>query len=99
MTIRFWRRVRIAPGLRVNLSKRGASVSVGRRGAWLTTGPRGQRATVGAPGTGLFLTQTLPAKPRRSPLSVGGVLQYVVAWTVMAIIAAFSAIVIAMHYH
>ena len=32
MTLRFFRRVRIAPGLRVNLSKSGASVSIGRRG-------------------------------------------------------------------
>ena len=39
MTLRFFRRVRIIPGLRVNLSKSGASVSIGRRGAWYTIGP------------------------------------------------------------
>jgi Protein of unknown function (DUF4236) len=60
MTLRFWRRVRLAPGLRLNLSKSGASVSVGRRGAWLTSGPRGQRVTVGATGTGLFWTEFHP---------------------------------------
>ena len=54
---RLFRRIRIAPGLRVNLSKSGASVSIGRRGAWYTMGPRGQRMTVGAPGTGLFWTE------------------------------------------
>ena len=32
MTLRLFRRVRIAPGLRVNLSKSGASVSIGCRG-------------------------------------------------------------------
>lgn len=47
----------VAPGLRVNLSKSGASVSIGRRGAWYTIGPRVQRVTVGAPGTGLFWTE------------------------------------------
>ena len=57
MTLRLFRRIRIAPGLRVNLSKSGASVSIGRRGAWYTIGPRGQRMTVGAPGTGLFWTE------------------------------------------
>jgi hypothetical protein len=57
MTLRFFRRVRIIPGLRVNLSKSGASVSVGHKGAWFTTGPRGRRVTVGLPGTGLFLTE------------------------------------------
>ena len=63
--IRFFRRIRIAPGLRLNLSKRGASVSIGRRGAWYTIGPRGQRMTVGAPGTGLFWTEHSRASGRR----------------------------------
>lgn len=31
MSLRFFRRVRIIPGLRVNFSKSGASLSVGRR--------------------------------------------------------------------
>ncbi len=53
---RLWRRIRIAPGLTVNLSKRGPSVSVGVRGAHVTLGRRGIRKTVGIPGTGMFLT-------------------------------------------
>jgi hypothetical protein len=40
MGLRFQRRIRIGPGFRVNL---------GRRGAWFTVGPpRGTRAAVGA---------------------------------------------------
>ena len=65
MGFRLWRRVRIVPGLRVNLSKSGVSLSVGRRGAWYTTGPRGQRVTVGAPETGLFWTQQSPSSLTR----------------------------------
>jgi len=66
MAFRFTRRFSIVPGLRLNLSKRGASVSVGRRGAWYTVGPRGQRATLGVPGTGLYWTEKIPpaAPPR-----------------------------------
>jgi hypothetical protein len=60
MGLRFWRRVRIFPGMRVNLSRSGASLSIGRRGMWYTVGSRGQRATVGLPGTGLFLTERYP---------------------------------------
>ncbi len=56
MGFRFWRRMKIAPGLTLNLSKSGPSLSVGRRGAKFTVGPRGTRATVGIPGTGLFYT-------------------------------------------
>lgn len=65
MSFRFFQRVRIAPGLTLNLSKRGASVSVGPRGAKFTVGTRGTRATVGLPGTGLFYTVTNPHRPSR----------------------------------
>jgi Protein of unknown function (DUF4236) len=54
--IRFRRRFRIAPGLALNLSKRGASVSVGIRGAHVTFGRHGRRATIGIPGIGLSAT-------------------------------------------
>jgi hypothetical protein len=59
MGFRFNRRIRILPGVRVNLSKSGVSTSIGGRGAWLTFGKRGTRATVGLPGTGISYTQTL----------------------------------------
>jgi len=66
MALRFWRRVRLAPGLTLNLSKSGASLSVGRRGARFTVGPRGRRATVGIPGTGLFYTVTEPTHRKKA---------------------------------
>ena len=86
MSIRFWRRIRIAPGLRVNLSKRGASISIGRRGAWYTIGPRGQRMTVGAPGTGLFWTEH--SRATRAPWHVRalGVLAIAACSAVFALI-------------
>ena len=59
MGFRFWRRIRIAPGVTLNLSKSGGSLSFGPRGAKFTVGSRGTRATVGIPGTGLFYTTTL----------------------------------------
>ena len=59
MGFRFYRRIRVAPGFRVNLSKSGLSVSAGGRGHWLTFGPGGNRATVGLPGTGLSYTENL----------------------------------------
>ena len=58
MSLRFFRRIRIAPGVSVNLSKSGASVSVGPKGAKVTVGPRGVRKTVGLPGTGIYYTTT-----------------------------------------
>ena len=64
MAFRFWRRIKIAPGVTLNLSKSGGSLSFGPRGAKFTIGSRGKRATVGLPGTGLFYTSTFPSKKR-----------------------------------
>ncbi|WP_439861790.1 DUF4236 domain-containing protein [Pseudomonas sp. MBLB4136] len=59
MAFRFQRRIKIAPGLRLNISKGGVSVSAGPRGASVTAGKRGLFASVGLPGTGLSYRQRL----------------------------------------
>lgn len=65
MGFRFYRRVRIAPGIRLNFGTRGASVSFGHRGCWYTTGAHGRRtATLGFPGTGLRYTTTTGGSAR-----------------------------------
>ena len=61
---RLFRRVRIAPGVRVNLSRSGPSLSIGPRGFTKTFGPRGTRTTVGIPGTGVYYTK-LDARSRQ----------------------------------
>lgn len=57
MGYRFFRRVRILPGVTLNFSKHGTSVSVGPRGFKYTIGSSGVRHTVGIPGTGLYYTE------------------------------------------
>ncbi|MCD6569684.1 MAG: DUF4236 domain-containing protein [Deltaproteobacteria bacterium] len=49
MDFRFWRRVKVAPGVTLNLSKSGGSVAFGSRGAKSTVDPRGKWATLGLP--------------------------------------------------
>jgi len=84
MPFRFWRRIRLAPGVTLNLSKSNASLSFGPRGAKYTISPRGNRATAGIPGTGLFYTvhdrkrsrrgegsPPAPHVPRRDRLKLG----------------------------
>jgi len=63
---RFYRRIRVLPGVTVNVSKTGTSVSVGPRGAKITVGPQGTRQTVGIPGTGISYTtyQKANSQPR-----------------------------------
>lgn len=56
---RLFRRKKLAPGLRLNLSRSGPSLRIGPRGAGITVGGRrGLRTTVGVPGTGIYYTRT-----------------------------------------
>ncbi len=65
MGFRFRRSIKLAPGLRINLSKSGISTSIGRPG--MTVNLRGRRTTttVGIPGTGLSYRTSSTA--RRTP--------------------------------
>lgn len=62
MSFRFWRRIRLAPGVTLNLSKSSASLSFGPQGAKHTISPHGNRVTAGIPGTGLFYTVKAPGR-------------------------------------
>lgn len=63
---RFRRSIRLAPGFRLNLGRRGVSASVGRRGAHVTVGHGHTRTTVGVPGSGVSYTTTT-TRPRSRP--------------------------------
>ncbi|GAC1396510.1 MAG: hypothetical protein NVSMB52_10020 [Chloroflexota bacterium] len=58
MGFRFFRRMKIAPGITLNLSKSGPSISIGGKGAHYTVGTKRSRTTLGIPGTGLRYTTT-----------------------------------------
>ncbi|MFC2993219.1 DUF4236 domain-containing protein [Halomonas tibetensis] len=76
MGFRFQRRIIHAPGIRLNLSKRGLGLSVGPRGASLSVGPSGVHRHAGIPGTGLAYRQKLNNRSRygvvRSGAAGGG---------------------------
>jgi hypothetical protein len=70
MGLRFQKRIKILPGVYINLSKSGVSASVGGHGATVNVGHTGKRMiTLGIPGTGLSY---------RVPLT-GGILILLVA--------------------
>jgi tetratricopeptide (TPR) repeat protein len=56
MGFRFFKRMKVLPGVTLNLSKSGGSFSVGPQGARLTVGPQGARVSLGIPGSGLYYT-------------------------------------------
>ena len=48
------KRVKLMPGVNINLSKKGASVTVGIRGASVNIGKSGIYQNLGIPGTGIY---------------------------------------------
>lgn len=59
MGLRLRKSVKIMPGLKINLSKSGASLTVGKAGACVNISSKGTRATVGMPGTGISYSTRL----------------------------------------
>lgn len=53
MSLRLRKRIKILPGVYINLSKSGISTSIGVRGASVTVGHGKTRTNVGIPGTGI----------------------------------------------
>ncbi len=67
MGLRFRKSIKIAPGVRVNVSTRGTSLSVGKRGLTTNISRRGVRSTIGIPGSGIsYTTRTARWNNRRN---------------------------------
>ena len=63
MGFRFRKRVKILPGLWLNLSKSGVSTSIGGKGLTVNLKNGKTKTTVGLPGTGLSYSQTTSGNP------------------------------------
>ena len=67
MGFKFQKRIKLLPGVTLNLSRKGVSTSVGTTGARVTVGHGQQRVTTGLPGTGIShtkVTSTTKATPQ-----------------------------------
>lgn len=65
MTIRLRRSIKLAPGIRMNLSGSGISWTLGPRGVSVGVGKRGGYLNTGIPGTGLFSRTNLTGSTSR----------------------------------
>ena len=72
MALRFQKRIKIMPGVRVNLSKKGISASVGKPGATVNLNKDGLQGTAGVPGTGLSYRSRRPTSAGGQATSKGG---------------------------
>lgn len=70
MGFRFQKRIKLLPGVTVNLSKSGVSTSLGVTGARVTYGHGEKRTTVGLPGSGVSHTSTSKAEDSSPVFSV-----------------------------
>jgi hypothetical protein len=57
--LRFYRRIRLLPGVWLNFSKSGMSITVGIPGCHLTFGHHGITYSVGIPGSGLSMRRRI----------------------------------------
>lgn len=57
MSWSFRKRIKVAPGVHINVSKSGVSTSVGPHGAKITTGPKGTYLHTSIPGTGFIIVK------------------------------------------
>ena len=69
MGFKFRRSVKIAPGVKINLSNKGAGVSVGGKGARVSVVQSGTRFTSSIPGTGLSYEKRLSNKNNKKKSS------------------------------
>lgn len=74
MGIRFQKRIKVLPGVTVNLSRSGVSTSLGPQGAKVTLGHGQRRTTVGLPGTGLSMTEVKRTQAPPGSKALPGVL-------------------------
>ena len=71
MGFNFRKSFKIAPGVRLNVGKKGiSSVSLGGKGGRVSVGKKGVRSTISAPGTGLSYTSHQPFKQTRTNNSI-----------------------------
>ncbi len=70
MSAYFRKSIKIAPGVHVNLSKRGTGVSFGGRGAHVSFSPTGRvTKTVSIPGTGIYYRDVSTLHPKNKEVT------------------------------
>lgn len=62
MGFKFRKSIKVAPGVKVNVTHKGVGVSAGVKGARISTGPSGSRITTSLPGTGISYEQRIGKK-------------------------------------
>lgn len=85
MALRIRKSIKIAPGVKINLSKSGISTSLGGKGSAVNLGKRGARVTTSIPGAGISSSKLYGTGKRAAQPAVSTPLwAHVVAWLIVA---------------
>lgn len=68
---RYRKRIKILPGIHINISKSGISTNVGVKGASVTFGPKGTYVNTGLPGSGLYRRDKVSGSDKKYEYSNG----------------------------
>ena len=93
MGFRFRRRMKLFPGVFINVGKSGLSTSVGGPGATVNIGHGKTTSTVGLPGTGLSYRETTTATSTPTNSSLSGAAR-VLGWLVVMFVGAAIVILV-----
>ena len=63
---RYRKRIKILPGIHINISKSGISTNIGVKGANVSFGPKGTYVNTGFPGTGLYRRDKIAEYKKKS---------------------------------
>lgn len=89
--MRFRKRIKVAPGVSLNVGKKSAGVRVGGRGYGISSNTRtGTRATVGIPGSGISYSKKLSSNPsttERDPEATATAITSLVVVVIVVILA------------
>ncbi|NPD17602.1 DUF4236 domain-containing protein [Xinfangfangia sp. D13-10-4-6] len=68
MALRFRKRIRIAPGIKINITQKGiTSATIGPRGLNVNVGKKGKYLNAGLPGTGIYSRTRISAGEKPAP--------------------------------
>ncbi len=90
MALRIRKSIKIAPGVKINLSKSGISTSLGVKGATVNLSKRGTRVTTGIPGTGISSSTLYKSKAKQAGLAQPreySTAEWVFAWIIGEVLA------------
>lgn len=64
----FRKKIKVAPGIHINLSNKGVSTSFGTKGASITAGPRGTYLNTSISGTGFYRRHKIRGSSRNNSI-------------------------------